>query len=969
MIFANTSAHVILARDIDRALSALDFIDPPLDREGWVKLLMAAHDAGISEDDARDWSERGENFNPADFRDTWRSITSGAVTRRTLFKAALDAGWDAPVDRKSLTTVEIAARDAERSLRREQAAKEKDEREAKAAMLATKIWQEAQPANDNHPYLQKKGVKAYGIRIGAWKKIDRESGEVHVIEDALLIQMRDTKNNTHSVQFIFRSKDNVLGKDRVYLGGGAKKGHFFTIGKLKTINGRNVIVIVEGYSTGASIHECTGHAVVVAFDKGNLEHVARVIRQQFSEADIIIFSDRDAEALEESGGTKLALKAALAANARIVVPEWCGLQGRDANDIHRLGFTWGSETFLGKDTLDACVRYATPCRSPAFMDMLQVCGIDASDLVPHQIDGSEPQGDADAAGKHAPVASDDEDDQRAAGHFAVLGFAGDRYYIFHHRKRQVLERSRHDFTDVSLVELAPRNWWEMNGFAASGGKGGIDKAAAAEWVFGVAHARGFFEIENRMRGRGAWRDHGRSVFHHGDHLTVDGVQMDLTAIQKSKFIYENKAPLPAVGESATSLDGGKLLATAQMMRWVNPASAMFLCGWVFLAPIGGALRWRPHIWITGESGSGKSHILRDFAGRLLGATKLSLDAGDSSAAGVRQKLKRDALPVVLDEAEAKDDRGRERIRGILTLARGASTDGDTMIAKGTVSGRALEFSVRSMFCLGAIGALAQAQESDNSRFATLAVRNKSDTSKPDQWVQLKPALADIERDDGLPARLLTRGILMLPTLYQCISIFAAAAAKRLGSERYGDQYGALLAGCWCLSHDEVVTDVEAQRIVEGIQWDDYFAETRQATPDAAKCLDAILDHLIVEKGSSVSIRALVALASGRMLEGYDISSGTARRLLQDRGLTITSNKDHGRMLGIMRDSRAVGDMLRNTDFASDWQTQLPRVAGYEPLRATTYGASGQNRGHGFPLKSIRLPDDSKQPPTDDEPPI
>ena len=78
MIFANTSAHVILARDIDRALSALDFIDPPLDREGWVKLLMAAHDAGISEDDARDWSERGENFNPADFRDTWRSITSGA---------------------------------------------------------------------------------------------------------------------------------------------------------------------------------------------------------------------------------------------------------------------------------------------------------------------------------------------------------------------------------------------------------------------------------------------------------------------------------------------------------------------------------------------------------------------------------------------------------------------------------------------------------------------------------------------------------------------------------------------------------------------------------------------------------------------------------------------------------------------------------------------------------------------------
>jgi len=390
--------------DVERALDALDALEPPLDRDGWVKLLMAAHDAGVSEDDARAWSERGPNFDGRAFRDVWRSIKPGAVTRRTLFKAALDAGWNAPADRKSLTAAEITARDAERARRREQAANERAERQAKAAERAVRIWDAAAPANDGFAYLARKGVKAHGLKFGRWEKFDPATGEVRTIsEQALLIPIRDASKNIRSLQAIFPSNDDVLGRDRDYLAWGAKEGNFFTIGKPLANNDKMVIVIVEGYATGASVHEATGHAAVVAFDKGNLEPVALVIRQRFPDADIIIFSDRDAEALEKSGGTKRALEAALAANARIVVPEWCGVDGRDANDIHLHGFTWGGETFPGKDILDACVRYATPCRSPAFIEMLRVCGIGAGDLVPHQVDGGESQGDAGAPEQHQSV--------------------------------------------------------------------------------------------------------------------------------------------------------------------------------------------------------------------------------------------------------------------------------------------------------------------------------------------------------------------------------------------------------------------------------------------------------------------------------------------------------------------------------------------------------------------------------------
>ena len=758
---------------------------------------------------------------------------------------------------------------------------------------------------------------------------------------------RDRKRATWSLQAIFPSAKNRIKRDKDFLKGSAKSGHFFPIGKPQQRDGRPVFILGEGYATCASVHAATGHMVLVCFDTSNLLAVAVALRESQPSAWIVFAADNDTQTDGNPGVTKA--KAAAAAVGGVVATPPHG----DFNDLQQAEGLEAVKVVI-EQALSAAVGERELAEGEQTVAAPLAGVVAVTDLTP---------------GQQSVVLEDDEtSDERAAGYFAVLGFAGDQYFIYHHKKRQVLVRSRHDFTEVGLVELAPREWWEANGFS-SRSKGSINKTAAAEWLFSVAHKRGYFDLENRMRGRGAWNDKGRLVFHHGDHLTVDGEHMDLGKIGGIHHIYESKAPLPPVGTPATSKEGEKLLATAQMMRWVNPASAMFLCGWVYLASLGGALKWRPHIWITGESGSGKSHILRDFVGRLLGAMKLSLDAGDSSAAGIRQKLKRDALPVVLDEAEAKDDRGRERIRAILTLARGASTDGDTKIAKGTVSGHGLDFSVRSMFCFGAIGALAQDQESDNSRFATLAVRNKMDNSVPDQWLRLKPALYEIERDEGLPSRLLSRAILTFPMLRKCVGVFSLAAAKRLGSERNGDQFGALLAGYWCLTRDEVVTPAEAQGIVEGIQWEDFFAEQRQAAPDSSKCLDAILDHLIIEKGSTVSIRALVTLAAGHVLEGVEIDAARARRLLQDRGLTITSDGKNGRCLAIIRGSPAVPTMLKATDFASDWQVQLPRVKGYVPLKPTSFGPTGQNRAHGFPLSAIRLHSDSVRPLGDDEPPI
>jgi len=280
----------------DGAIHRFSTDGKPSHKSGWYML----HSDGIAAGSFGDWREG--------FTQTWCSKSDNAMT------------------------------EAERQANRERIAamqrqREDDlaQRQQNAAQDALKRWAAAPPCT-SHAYLTSKGIKPYGAKIEG---------------DNLLVPMRDTVGTVHSLQTI--APDGT----KMFMSGGRVKGCYFGIGKPK-----GVLIVCEGFATGASIHECTGHAVAVAFNAGNLQAVAVALRSKYPSLKIIIAADDDHQTVGNPGLTK-ARAAAQAVAGLVAVPTFpAGRPDKatDFNDLHQLA---------GADAVRGCVDAAAVCEVSA----------------------------------------------------------------------------------------------------------------------------------------------------------------------------------------------------------------------------------------------------------------------------------------------------------------------------------------------------------------------------------------------------------------------------------------------------------------------------------------------------------------------------------------------------------------------------------------------------------------------------
>lgn len=192
-----------------------------------------------------------------------------------------------------------------------QAQKLEDEEHEKIACFASQIWERAKPCED-HPYLQKKGIKSYSLKVSD--------------DGRLIIPLFAYDNKISTLQYI-----NADGEKR-FLKGEKKQGSFYPIGELQ-----NRILFCEGYATGCSIYEATNELTICCLDAGNLIHVAEKFRDYYPNIEMIICADNDSYK-EKNVGIEEAKETGLTVNAVVVFPVFkdTTTNPTDFNDLHGL---------------------------------------------------------------------------------------------------------------------------------------------------------------------------------------------------------------------------------------------------------------------------------------------------------------------------------------------------------------------------------------------------------------------------------------------------------------------------------------------------------------------------------------------------------------------------------------------------------------------------------------------------------
>jgi len=521
--------------------------------------------------------------------------------------------------------------------------------------------------------------------------------------------------------------------------------------------------------------------------------------------------------------------------------------------------------------------------------------------------------------------------------FITLGFNDGYGYFLPRRTEQVTRFSLGSLRKQNLLQLASLAWWES--FFPT--KGGIDWDAAYDYINRTCEGVGIYDPANQ-RGRGAWYDNGRSVLHLGDRLMIDSKATQL-ADYKGGFIYARQ---PAFengfnAEPATTDDGLTLAKLVEGLNWARPEHAMFTMGWIALAPICGALQWRPHLWLTAQRGAGKSWAQENIIDKLVGRMMVYCQGGTTEA-GIRQKIQFDARPIMFDEAESEDQKAMSRIQSVIELARQASSDSGAEIMKGTANGSGMSFRMRSMFLMGSIN-VGLKQAADESRFTVVTLNKAEKTPESVDRFRAFEAMVLDTLNEEFCRSIRARAYHMIPVIRENAKTFSTAVAKKMGSQRIGDQIGTLLAGYWALLDDGLLDTNEAAEIVSRLNLEE--AQEAEQVSDEENCLSRIMQRQVRVDGMTGPINRSVGelIHTALTHDSVAITSSMARDVLPRYGIRVD-----GDTVNISNNHHEVEHSLMNTAWQSGWARILSRLDGAEK-------GNGVMRFAGSPTRYTSLP--------------
>ncbi|HDS7253968.1 TPA: DUF1738 domain-containing protein [Escherichia coli] len=171
-------------------------------------------------------------------------------------------------EEKALLRAQAAQKQAEK------AAQQQKEHESSAKRVEKQLGQLSELQQPT-AYLEKKGLQ---IHKGVFT--DKEGQKT-------FIPAYDVQGKQWTMQYINEDGTKRFAKNA------RKEGCFHVVGGLDALKEAPVLIVAEGYATAGSITEATQVPTVAAFDSGNLEPVAKALKQAYPDKPIIIAGDDD----------------------------------------------------------------------------------------------------------------------------------------------------------------------------------------------------------------------------------------------------------------------------------------------------------------------------------------------------------------------------------------------------------------------------------------------------------------------------------------------------------------------------------------------------------------------------------------------------------------------------------------------------------------------------------------------------
>ena len=398
--------------------------------------------------------------------------------------------------------------------------------------------------------------------------------------------------------------------------------------------------------------------------------------------------------------------------------------------------------------------------------------------------------------------------------FKCLGYDRDYYYLFSHGKRLTYANSPADLcSKPKLIRLAPLEWWEQHFPNESDG---ISYDDVLTYIDSECQRLGIYSPE-LVRDIGFNFDGDRIVSHEGKLLidVRDGSTIPMHD-PNLECVYEisHFAHMPPV-EPATPELIDEYLKYIDSIYWEHPSHGHILAGWIPSAAFCGLLKWRPHGWLTGPPGAGKSQCVLAFIDVCINKNRIFHCKGSITAAAIRQNLKAKSAIVMVDETESETPMGCKRLDEMNEVARNCSSDDVALAGQGTASGQAILYMQRYIFFNSSINPRLLLP-SDKSRFTVLHIQKRDYTEESRQrfeWLtQTRKKFRKINMADRLEGLMRQR----IDTFLANIETFSEAASYLFRDARKGIQHGTPLAGRRTLQSAEPISYDDAIAYIKEI---------------------------------------------------------------------------------------------------------------------------------------------------------